>query len=467
MKSNRLNITVVGNNPSAWYTLLFLTQQLPTKACNVTLIAPTNSSNSPLLLTEDTALVHGNIGIDPVEFIAADMADILLACAVTPPGSSHAHEPLWLANGGYGFEHHRQAFFLWWQRSHRLGMKVEASQFNIACLMAQKDRYLLADHNSANVYQTTQAGLQCTSKEYCEFLSRIASGRRLNVIEQNVQLFRETDDTRTNSLQLEDGRILKSDLIVDCDGQLMHQLADDHRHGDQHYQPCPGIPMYRQINASQTPGAKEAGRKTFAQLHLERTSWQLKVHGQRFEYEIQAELQPQFQNAWVQNILAMGPAWADPGYSTNPLAVTQFQLQQLLPLLNETQGWQPQQKQFNIESALYRDEVNDLQNLCNWLAGQTGFLTRTNRHRLALLRACGQTPQTDHEVVDKSLWQILPTFAGVWPRKGSIPEPGNDKDYANWLNALRPHYQQAAQRAPAYTDYLATLPNTIKRGARL
>ncbi|WP_460803297.1 tryptophan 7-halogenase [Microbulbifer agarilyticus] len=459
-----LHIVVVGNNPSAWYTLLCLTQQLPTHTSKVTLVVPPTKPKGNSVLSEDAALDHQQTGLSSLELVAGNAADLSLSTKVCISDSNQYTATHWVAHGGYGFTHHHQPFFQWWQRSHRLGLNVSASDFSLACQMSHNRCYLPPDSNSADVFQTVQAGLQFCAQEYCDYLARVAHARKLNVVRDHVELVPQRNTELPLTLKLNGGGTLCPDLILDCDGGLMQQFTKLYPTTEQKRLFRPGLPTHQVISEGASQESDTNERSTTAQLTIGEKSWQWDVRGTHCKNVVQEAGQQQFRHAWVNNLLAIGPAWADVGFSLDPLAIAQFQLKQLLPLLALPDDWRPLRVQFDRESNLYRDEANNFQNLCSWLAGHTKTLERKNRHRLSLFRASGKSPQLDHEPVDEVLWLLLPTFAGFWPKPGSIAEPGSDTDYQNWVRSLAAHYQTATSKLPQYTDYLRILATQVGQG---
>ncbi|MBO9558346.1 MAG: tryptophan 7-halogenase [Caulobacter sp.] len=449
MMSAPSSIVVVGRDAALWLSACVLRAALRPAGVSVTAVElPTRLTSADVHASlPPLEALHGMLGLDEADVLRATRGAFSLGqnfadVSGATPSFFHAH-------GAYGAPIDSRDFFPFWLKARGLGLNVALDEFSLTAAAARQGRVLLPDEET-EVFGRADYGYHLPALAYAATLKGLA--KRLGVtLHQALSAAPTLDaDGDIAALELGEGRSVAGDLFVDATGVeavLMTALGVARESWRAHF------PADRVLRAQ---GPRFASLPPYADIRAWARGWvglhpnQAATHviqvyagdlctdDQAFEMAarvsglalgdavVSVSDPGRRVQAWSRNCVAIGEAACafDPVHGVDLQAV-QLGLVHLLSLF-------PVAAEFAAERSAYNDTVReayerlrDFQSahyVANryakapfWERARAATASDVLAHKIAVFRARGEIPPSEHETFVADSWRALFTGHGLTP----------------------------------------------------
>ncbi len=215
-----LRVVIVGGGTAGWMCAAGLARLLPDTDYALTLI---ESDEIGTVGVGEATLPHirefnAMLGLDEAEFMAATQGSFKLGIEFVgwdKPGGRYVHPfgtfgERW---GGLDFQHH-------WLRAKAAGVPVgEWPDYSFAAAMCREGVFDMPDPDPRSIRSTFSYAYHFDAGLYAQYLRGWATQRGVRRIEGKiVEVGRNAETGRVESVSLESGAMIEGDLFIDCSG---------------------------------------------------------------------------------------------------------------------------------------------------------------------------------------------------------------------------------------------------------
>jgi len=212
-------ILILGGGTAGWMTAAFLSRWLEGTNITVTLV----ESEQIGTVGVGEATVPGihefirKLGINEAEFIAATNATFKLG--IEFEGWTGAGKNFFHPFAGYGVEIENRPFHKTWWSAKQQGYSGGLDQFCLSAQLARQGKFALPSFDSDSRLAWYNYAYHFDASLFAKFLRKYAEVRSVKRVEGKVDHVQINPESGfIDSIRLESGQVLESDLFVDCTG---------------------------------------------------------------------------------------------------------------------------------------------------------------------------------------------------------------------------------------------------------
>ncbi len=212
-------VLIVGGGTAGWMTAAALSHVLAGQAINIRIV---ESEEIGTVGVGEATVPHirffnARLGIDEAQFMRETSATFKLGIEFRDwarKGDSYIH-PFGVfgdAIGGVAFHHH-------WTRLNQAGGTDPIDAYSVPVVAARMDRFAHPDPDPDALLSTYSYAYQFDAGLYAGFLRRLAESRGVQRTEGKITgVARNTESGFVESVSLESGKTITSELFIDCSG---------------------------------------------------------------------------------------------------------------------------------------------------------------------------------------------------------------------------------------------------------
>ncbi|MFV3130354.1 tryptophan 7-halogenase [Niveispirillum sp. KHB5.9] len=468
------DITIAGAGVTGWLAAAALARNHAGRGGSVTVVPLPGADDSLDPFGPVAQALPGNVedlasllGLSPADIMRAGGGGFSLGTAFR--GWAGTGSVSFLPFGETGADLNGVAFpHLVW-RARAAGAQVRMTDYSLATLAAQAERFALPSPDMRSVLSTLAPGAFIDLRGLAALAraQALAAGARL--APAPLSHVRRNEDGGVAALVLADDNEVSGGWYIDATGPRALLATQGNGWVDwQHWLPCDRY-IVEQAAAEGTPppyalhGADSAGWTR--RLPLRQGAWVTKLGiegGQGFT-------SGRRERAWHGNVLALGAASClmDPVGGT-ALALLISSIRRMLALYPVAPGEGPEAGDFNRQAVDETERARDflIQRFrCNGKLGEP-FWDAARRieppeplaHKLALYESRGRIPLYDGELFGRADWMNMLDAAGIHARRCDAQAAAlSDTDIMAHLEKLRGVLLRAAGNLPSHAQALARL----------
>jgi tryptophan 7-halogenase len=435
-------IVIAGGGLAGWMAASALARQFSARKCQIIVVEEACEDASlgwavPTLATLPSArLFHAEFGYSEDSVIKASAGTFALGTAMsgwTKTGSTSFH-PFGEAGAPLkNLSFHQMAARLRAERA-----TINLSNYSLAALCAQTQRFARPPANCASVLSTLSYGFILETKGYTDMFRADALARDVTVVKADIEHVELSNTGFINSVLVSSGAGIAGDLFIDCtgsEGKLISVLPGVKFNDWSNWLPCD--------KAFST--SSEADSPALPYLHLaaneagwtQHTATRHSLHQiSIFKNSLNSDSAPSAKpfragcrsSVWQSNCVAIGGAavMLEVASPIN-LHLLQSAIQHLVSLLPDDPRCEVEGQQFNrlmiSEMECARDfailpyKINGRAGEPFWDACRTMSVPDRLAHKIELYQITGRLAMYDGEVVDESAWVSLFDAQGIYPQR--------------------------------------------------
>ncbi len=353
-------------------------------------------------------------------------------------------------------------------RARAAGAQVRMTDYSLATLAAQAERFALPSPDPRSVLSTLAPGGFTDLRGLMELAKAqaLAAGARLSPAP--LSHVRRDDGGKVAALVLADDGEVAGDLFIDATGPRA-LLADPGNgwHDWRHWLPCDRFAV--------EPAAADGPPPPYALHSADATGWTRRIPLRRGAFVTRLGSGPgrfisgRRDRAWDGNTIFLGASSCllDPVGGV-ALALLIAAINRLLSHYPVSPGSGPEAPSFNGQAAEEAERARDfliLRFKANgrtgdpfWDAARTTDLPEPLAHKLSMYESRGRIPLYDGEMFDRPDWINLMDNAGIRARRSDVQANAlSDADIIGHLERLRGVLLRAAGEMPPHAQALAQL----------
>lgn len=488
-------IAILGEGPEAWLAALAMARTVPVARRPVTVLTDPDApvSSPAVALHPSVTDWHNALRLDDATLVNRAAGAFSFGAALT--GWTGPEQTWFNPFSGFGAPIGPVPFYPIALKLRAAGVPMRLSNFSLAALAAQTNRFQVPDRAPGSVLSTCRHGLHADAHGLAKLLreSALAAG----VVEEQgtIRDIEWAPDGAVTALRLDGDRRLEAGLWLDASGpaaRLASRLQANRRDDWSGLLPCDRRlqarvrtvgtpPPYRHLE-TMAQGVIEhlplhgstALSAWFDASEIDDESVHLKVRdaagAERLEGLTIEPFRPgRAVEPWVANCVALGEA----AMQLEPLGPGAFHfartaLQRLLELMPGEGGSEAVRTEFNRRAAEEQDHARDFvlahyrlnarQGEPFWDAARQGAVTPGLAHRREVFEARGIVPLEDEEPLEADAWLNLFDEHGLVPRHAGPLVAGLDLDtLAGHAEKVRTFMLGALRTMPSHEDTLLSL----------
>lgn len=386
-------------------------------------------------------------------------------------------------------------FFHHWHKFAEQGLAGEFTDYSPATVMAQHNKFYIADPNKPNLFSSSDYALHFDAAKVAKYLQNYAINNKVEHKRANVEQINKNEQGQISSLELSDGSTLSADFFIDCTGQRALLIGETLGVGYQDWSDY--LPVDRAI-AVQTTKCADLPPYTESTAHEHGWRWRIPLQtrtGNGYVYcskfcdqqtaldvllsNIQGEPvnEPLFikfvtgkrEKIWHQNCLAVGlsSGFLEPLESTSIYLIMKAMLN-FVQMLPQQTLYQASIDEFNrlmdIEFECIRDFIvlhycatkrNDSE-FWNWW--QQADIPDSLSNKLALFKAQGRLMRNDLDLFALDSWYSVLVGMGITPSGNDpIADLSPSSQIEQMLTRRREGLASAVTQLPSHSDFINKL----------
>ena len=210
---------IVGGGTAGWISAAILSNLLKHSQTSVVLV---ESPDVPTIGVGEATIpsildLLDYLNISRQEFIAATDSTFKLGIKFVDWLEQGHH--YWHPFGTVGGKIDTLPFFHHWHKFAKQGLAGEFTDYSPATVMAQHNKFYIADPNKPNLFSSSDYALHFDAAKVAQFLQKYALSNNVEHKLENVTKVHKNQAGLISSLELSDSSTLDGDFFIDCTGQ--------------------------------------------------------------------------------------------------------------------------------------------------------------------------------------------------------------------------------------------------------